>query len=93
MSGVESAPEAHLMEMAAQARGRAAVAGGAALMLAAELGEETFRKAHARLHTVVEEEDDDVLVRDIQKILGHERLDKLPLILKLIFLEGGGGAA
>ena len=41
----------------------------------------------------MEEEDDDVLVHDIQTILGPERLDQLPMILKLIFLEGGGTAA
>ena len=59
-------------------------------MLVASLGETTFQKAHSRLQTVVEEEDDDVLVQDIQMILGPERLDQLPMILKLIFLEGGG---
>ena len=52
------------------------------------LGSEVFGAAHARLQTVVEEEDDDALVRDIQTILGPKRLDKLPMILKLIFLEG-----
>ena len=59
-------------------------------MLSRELGREIFDKAHARLQTVVEEEDDDALVADIQAILGAKRLDKLPMILKLIFLEGGG---
>ena len=39
--------------------------------------------------TVVIEEDDDKLVRDLQKILGRDQLNKLSLILKLIFLEGG----
>ena len=43
--------------------------------------------AHARLRTVAHEEDDDALVRDIQQILGTGRLDKLPMILKLIFVE------
>jgi hypothetical protein len=54
------------------------------------LGSGCFEKAHARLQKVVEEEDDDALVADIQAILGPERLDKLPMILKLIYLEGGG---
>ena len=55
--------------------------------LCAQLGEEVFEEAHARLQCVAEEEDDDVLVADIQRILGADRLDKLPMMLKLIFLE------
>jgi hypothetical protein len=55
--------------------------------LTAQLGERVFTQAHARLQCVAEEEDDDVLVGDIQRILGAERLDKLPMMLKLIFLE------
>ena len=35
----------------------------------------------------------DALVQDIQEILGPKRLDMLPMILKLIFLEGGGVTA
>jgi len=34
-----------------------------------------------------------VLVGDIQRILGAERLDKLPMMLKLIFLEEAEGQA
>ena len=36
---------------------------------------------------VVQEDDDDALVKDIQQILGADRLDMLPMILKLIFQE------
>merc|ERR1712146_184075 len=57
-------------------------------LLEHSLGGDTFSRAHARLQTVVEEEDDDVLVADIQRILGPKRLDMLPMILKLIWLEG-----
>ena len=57
-------------------------------LLVAELGHGVFEAAHRRLQTVVEEEDDDALVQDIQSILGPSRLDKLPMILKLIFIFG-----
>ena len=59
-------------------------------MLLSALGMKTFNEAHMRLQTVVEEEDDDALVKDIQQILGTNHLAKLPILLKLIFIEGGG---
>ena len=91
MSGVEDAAEAEIRAMAhdAEAGGSPSVASLREL-LRQQLGDEIFSKAHQRLQTVVEEEDDDALVADIQAILGPQRLDKLPMILKLIFLEGGG---
>ena len=89
MSGVADAPDDALLEMAESAEaGASQSADSLRKMLVASLGETTFQKAHSRLQTVVEEEDDDVLVQDIQMILGPERLDQLPMILKLIFLEG-----
>ena len=94
MSGVEDAPDEALMEMAGAAEaGAAQSAASLQGLLIASLGQATFDRAHSRLQNVVEEEDDDVLVQDIQTILGPERLDQLPRILQLIFLEGGGGAA
>ena len=39
------------------------------------------------IRNVAQEDDDDALVKDIQQILGAERLDMLPMILKLIFQE------
>ena len=39
-----------------------------------------------------EEEDDEALVRDTQQILGADRLDKLPMLLQLIYLEEEGAS-
>ena len=93
MSGVEDACDGDLAILAGDApAGGDGDVGMLQRQLVAALGAATFEKAHARLQNVVEEEDDDALVADIQSILGPKRLDKLPMILKLIFLEGGGGA-
>lgn len=56
-------------------------------LLCAQLGEDSFERAHKRLQNVVEEEDDDQLVNDLQVILGAEKMKLLPMILKLIFIE------
>lgn len=61
-------------------------------LLITQLGQEKFGAAFARLQNVVEEEDDDVLVNDLQEILGPSKLKMLPMILKLIFLEEQGMA-
>ena len=90
MSGVEAAGEGDLQRMATEAESGKSDVDFLRKQLVMALGDETFARAHARLQTVCEEEDDDVLVNDIQQILGAKRLDKLPMILKLIFLEGGG---
>ena len=88
--GVEAAGEGDLQRMATEAESGKSDVDFLRKQLVMALGDETFARAHARLQTVCEEEDDDVLVNDIQQILGAKRLDKLPMILKLIFLEGGG---
>ena len=56
-------------------------------VLSTALGSGVFQAAHARLRTIVGEEDDDVLVNDIKQILGPHQMDKLPMILQLIFVE------
>ena len=91
MSGVgDAAPSELAMMASAEEQDGGLSAAQLSSLLRRELGVAVFEKAHARLQTVVEEEDDDALVADIQSILGPKRLDKLPMILKLIFLEGGG---
>ena len=93
MSGVDDVPEAQLLAMASDAdAGAPPDVDGLRELLCHALGRDAFEQAHARLQNVVEEEDDDALVHDIQAILGPKRLDKLPMILKLIFLEGGATA-
>ena len=56
-------------------------------LLTKELGDKAFAGAHARLKNVVEQDDDDALVDDLQRILGADNLSKLPMMLKLIWLE------
>ena len=56
-------------------------------ILIAQLGEKAFVNAHARLQNVAQEDDDDLLVKDLCGHLGADNLGKLPMILKLIFLE------
>lgn len=88
MSGVDQASDAELAQMASDADTGETSIEGLRTLLTHALGHATFEKAHARLQTVVEEDDDDALVADIQAILGTARLDMLPMILKLIWLEG-----
>jgi len=85
MSGVDETPEAELLAM----MGDDATPSAHSIrrLLTAQLGQETFAAAHARLQNVVEEDDDDVLVNDLQQILGPGKLKMLPMILKLIFIE------
>ena len=92
-AAVEAEAERQMMKLSDGSNGAGGVAEQIASlksMLSQSLGEVTFEKAHARLQTVVDEEEDDVLVADIQRILGASKLDMLPVLLKLIFLEGGG---
>jgi len=60
-------------------------------VLIARLGQTSFQRAHARLSGVTDiltVADDKVLAADIQSLLGREWLMLLPLVLKLISLEG-----
>ncbi|KAL1522808.1 hypothetical protein AB1Y20_017778 [Prymnesium parvum] len=84
MSGIDEAPEDELQALMEE---ESPSAPSIRRLLVAQLGHETFAAAHARLQNVVEEEDDDVLVNDLQDILGPGKLKLLPMILKLIFLE------
>jgi len=81
MSGVDETPDEEL--------GGAGEPSALALrrVLRGHLGDAAFDEAHARLQRVAEEEDDDALVGDLQRILGAHRLDKLPMMLQLIYLE------
>ena len=83
MSGVEHEDEEMIAETAEQGMSATSMR----RLLTQQLGDEVFAKAHARLRNVAQEDDDDALVKDIQQILGAERLDMLPMILKLIFQE------
>ena len=85
MSGVEHATDAELGDVTA-AEEEAALRRN----LREQLGGDAFEAAHARLRSVVEDDDDDALVRDIQKMLGAAKLDLLPMLLKLIFIEEQG---
>jgi len=51
------------------------------------LGEERFYAAHDRLLQVVEEEDDELLARDVNRILGDGHMEALGEILHLIDCE------
>eukprot|EP00965_Chrysotila_dentata_P230253 6197661-Pleurochrysis_carterae.AAC.1 len=82
MSGIEDATEQELNKMGAEPS-----MGTIKEMLCAQLGDKVFAEAHKRLQHVAVEEDDDRLVEDIQAILGPSKLDKLPMMLKYIFLE------